>query len=86
MIKENLWKLILINNQISQIMDEISKLLTIIGEQSINNQAILRVILKEIAILKADTNKSSKTPNQIFDDLITDVNSERNIIESNLGI
>lgn len=65
-------------------MDEISKLLSIIGGQSINNQAMLRIILKEIALLKA--NNSNKTSTQIFDELMTDVNHERSKIQTELKI
>jgi len=65
-------------------MSEINKLLPILIEKTINNQAILTVIIKELAIFKSS--KSNKTKEEVLEELMKDVNIERNIISKSIKI
>lgn len=63
-------------------MSDINTLILLITEKSINNQAMLTVILKEIAILKS--NNSDKSKEELLNELMIEVNKERDNLSKDI--
>jgi hypothetical protein len=64
-------------------MSNLSDFIPLLVEKSINNQAMLTVILKEIAILKS--NNSNKSKETILNELMIEVNKERDKLSNDLN-